>query len=163
MIALQAARWRRRTGSTAALGTGSVFGVQRGGAVRMIGGWGFLLGDQGSGARLGRALCEAALLAHDGSWRPARRCSAAVVAEAGGPAGLVVFGQARPRRISRALVPRLVAAAAAGDAAAEAILAEAEASVAGAIDLLPAARRCRSASSAGSGRSSPAAGGAIRG
>ena len=53
-------------GITAALGTGSIFGVQRGGAVRMIGGWGFLLGDQGSGARMGRALLEAALLAHDG-------------------------------------------------------------------------------------------------
>ena len=49
--------WRSRArsatsdGIAAALGTGSVFGVQRGGAVRMIGGWGFLLGDQGSGAR----------------------------------------------------------------------------------------------------------------
>ena len=39
-------------GITAALGTGSVYAVQRAGAVRMIGGWGFLLGDQGSGARI---------------------------------------------------------------------------------------------------------------
>ena len=45
-------------GAIAALGTGSVFGVQRGGEVRMIGGWGFLLGDQGSGARIGRELCR---------------------------------------------------------------------------------------------------------
>ena len=53
-------------GIAATLGTGSVFGVQRGGAARILGGWGFLLGDQGSGARIGRALFEAALLAHDG-------------------------------------------------------------------------------------------------
>ena len=80
-------------GITATLGTGSVFGVQRGGAVRMIGGWGFLLGDQGSGARIGRALLEAALLAHDGladadaaARRGARRAL-------GGPAAIVAFGQ----------------------------------------------------------------------
>ena len=53
-------------GITAAIGTGSVFGVQRGGGVRMIGGWGFQLGDHGSGAAMGRALCVRALLAHDG-------------------------------------------------------------------------------------------------
>ena len=53
-------------GITAAIGTGSVFGVQRGGRVRMIGGWGFQLGDHGSGAAMGRALCDQALLAHDG-------------------------------------------------------------------------------------------------
>ncbi|HYH46588.1 MAG TPA: BadF/BadG/BcrA/BcrD ATPase family protein, partial [Thermoanaerobaculia bacterium] len=53
-------------GITAAIGTGSVFGVQRGGAVAMRGGWGFQLGDHGSGAVMGRALCAAALLAQDG-------------------------------------------------------------------------------------------------
>ncbi len=64
--------WRSRArsatadGIVAAIGTGSVYGVQRGGAVRIIGGWGFLLGDQGSGAWIGRSLLEAALLAHDG-------------------------------------------------------------------------------------------------
>ena len=73
-------------GITAALGTGSVFGAQRGGKVRMIGGWGFRLGDQGSGAWMGRALFEAALLAHDGlnDLAPILR---AVLAEHGGPAG----------------------------------------------------------------------------
>ena len=56
-------------GITATLGTGSVFGVQRAGRTRIVGGWGFLLGDQGSGARIGRALLEAALLAHDAAGR----------------------------------------------------------------------------------------------
>jgi hypothetical protein len=52
--------WRRRWGPVRSSGRGA------GSGVRMIGGWGFLLGDHASGARLGRALCEAALLAHGG-------------------------------------------------------------------------------------------------
>jgi glucosamine kinase len=122
-------------GITAALGTGSIFGVQRGGAVRMVGGWGFLLGDQGSGARMGRALCEAALLAHDGL-RPTSALLEATIAEAGGPAALVAWGQgARPADFARA-APRILAAAAAGDAGAATVVAEAEAAVAQAIDRL---------------------------
>jgi glucosamine kinase len=124
-------------GITAALGTGSVFGVQRSGEVRMIGGWGFQLGDQGSGARMGRALLEAALLAHDGlaDMAPVLR---AVLAEHGGPAALVAFGQtASPADFAR-LAPRIVAAAAAADPAAAAILDAAEADVTRAIDRLMA-------------------------
>ena len=40
--------------------------VRRDGEARAIGGWGFLVGDQGSGARIGRDLLEETLLAHDG-------------------------------------------------------------------------------------------------
>ncbi len=124
-------------GITAALGTGSVFGVQRRGAARMIGGWGFLLGDQGSGARIGRALYEAALLAHDGL-AEATPLLRAVLAETGGAEGIVAFGQrAAPADFARQ-VPRVLAAAAAGDPAGAAILAEAEAAVARAIDRLQA-------------------------
>jgi glucosamine kinase len=57
---------RDEDGIVAALGTGSVFAAQRGGAVRQIGGWGLVLGDEGSGAWIGRALCAAALRAEDG-------------------------------------------------------------------------------------------------
>ena len=61
-------------GITAAIGTGSVFGVQRGGAVRMIGGWGFQLGDHGSGAAMGAgALRRGAARARRGG-RARRRC-----------------------------------------------------------------------------------------
>ena len=122
-------------GVAAALGTGSVFGVQRGGQIRTIGGWGLVLGDHGSGARLGRALCEAALLAHDGM-APGSALLAELVAEADGPAGLVVWaGGAAPAAFA-ALVPRLLAAAEDGDGPAAAILAEADAAVARAIDVL---------------------------
>jgi glucosamine kinase len=124
-------------GITAAIGTGSVFGVQRGGHVRMSGGWGFQLGDHGSGAAMGRALCVQALLAHDGE---VDRTSvlARLLAERGGPAGIVAWGKtAAPADFAR-LVPRLLEAAAAGDPAAAAILAAAEADIARAIDRMMA-------------------------
>jgi len=122
-------------GVTAAIGTGSVFAAQRAGAVRMIGGWGFVLGDQASGARLGQRLLEWALLAHDGLADPSPLL-AAVVAEAGGPDGLVAtMRHAVPADFAR-LAPRLVAAAASRDPVAEAILAEGEAQIVAAIDLL---------------------------
>ena len=124
-------------GITAALGTGTVYAVQRGGAVRMIGGWGFLLGDQGSGARIGRSLYEMALLAHDGI-EATTPLLGAVLAEAGGPAEILAFGQrAAPSDFARQ-VPRVLEAAAAGDPAGVAILAEAEAAVARTIDRLQA-------------------------
>lgn len=53
-------------GIVAALGTGSVFGRMRGGLYHQIGGWGFHLGDEGSGAVLGRQLLAGALRALDG-------------------------------------------------------------------------------------------------
>ena len=53
-------------GAAAILGTGSVFGAKNGKSVRTIGGWGFVVGDQGSGAVLGRRLMQETLLAHDG-------------------------------------------------------------------------------------------------
>jgi glucosamine kinase len=53
-------------GAVAAIGTGSFIGHQLGGKVTYVGGWGFLLGDQASGAWLGRKALEQTLLAHDG-------------------------------------------------------------------------------------------------
>jgi glucosamine kinase len=53
-------------GTVAILGTGSIFMSRDRGTVRSVGGWGFMVGDLGSGARVGRALLQEALLAHDG-------------------------------------------------------------------------------------------------
>lgn len=53
-------------GAVAILGTGSVFMARDGETIRSVGGWGFMVGDLGSGARVGRALLQEALLAHDG-------------------------------------------------------------------------------------------------
>ncbi|NEI71301.1 N-acetylglucosamine kinase [Rhizobium lusitanum] len=52
-------------GVIGAFGTGSVYNARRNGKSWGIGGWGFVIGDQASGARLGRDLLERALLAHD--------------------------------------------------------------------------------------------------
>ena len=46
-------------GAMAILGTGTAYMVRRNGEARPIGGWGFQVGDQGSGARIGRDLLEA--------------------------------------------------------------------------------------------------------
>ncbi len=53
-------------GVVAIIGTGSVFISRSAGKVRTAGGWGFMVGDLGSGARLGRSLLQEALLVYDG-------------------------------------------------------------------------------------------------
>ncbi|TGQ81106.1 N-acetylglucosamine kinase [Mesorhizobium sp. M8A.F.Ca.ET.207.01.1.1] len=53
-------------GAMAILGTGTAYMARKNGKSRAIGGWGFQVGDQGSGARIGRDLLEQTLLAHDG-------------------------------------------------------------------------------------------------
>jgi glucosamine kinase len=124
-------------GITAAIGTGSVFGAQRDSRVRMSGGWGFQLGDHGSGAVMGRAVCVAALLAHDGEV-DRTPLLAGLLAEHGGPEGVVAWGKAAAPRDFARLVPRILEAAAGGDPAAATILAQAEADIARAIDRLMA-------------------------
>lgn len=95
-------------GIVAAMGTGSVFAVSRGGAIRQYGGRGFVLGDEGSGAVLGRALLAEALRAEDGFavLTPLLR---AVLADHGGVEGTIAFAtRARPADFA-ALAPRVVA------------------------------------------------------
>jgi glucosamine kinase len=121
-------------GIVAALGTGSVFGVQRKGVVRQIGGWGFVLGDEGSGAWIGRALLARALRAVDG-FVPLTPLLAGVVSDHGGADGVVAFSlSAKPVDLA-ALAPR---ASGSDDPAARAIMAQAVDDVATAITLLQA-------------------------
>lgn len=65
LIALQGALGDH-DGAVAILGTGSIYISRKGEDVSYIGGWGFKVGDLGSGARLGHALLQESLLAHDG-------------------------------------------------------------------------------------------------
>lgn len=119
-------------GVVAALGTGSVFAVQRGGAIRQIGGRGLILGDEASGAWIGRALISAALRAVDG-FAPVSPLVEGVLEEMGGPDGAVAFSlSARPVDFA-ALAPRVVESR---DPAAQAIMARAERDVAEAVALL---------------------------
>ncbi|MEQ1956360.1 N-acetylglucosamine kinase [Mesorhizobium sp. CN2-181] len=66
-------------GAIVILGTGTAYMMRRAGVVRTVGGWGFLVGDQGSGARIGRDLLEETLLAYDGI-RPASPLTKALLA-----------------------------------------------------------------------------------
>ncbi|KQU74675.1 N-acetylglucosamine kinase [Aminobacter sp. DSM 101952] len=52
-------------GAIAALGTGTVYLGRQKGQFRPLGGWGFQIGDLGSGARIGRDLLQETLLVHD--------------------------------------------------------------------------------------------------
>lgn len=65
LIALQGALGDE-DGVMAILGTGSVYVSRSNGALRNVGGWGFAIGDQASGAVIGRTLLQQTLLAHDG-------------------------------------------------------------------------------------------------
>ena len=119
-------------GIVAALGTGSVFARQMAGEVRVVGGWGIALGDEGGGAWLGRALCAKALRAMDGL-APNTPLLAELVTEMGGAAGLVRFAATAAPTDFAALAPRVVASR---DPAALALMGEAEARVAEAISVL---------------------------
>jgi glucosamine kinase len=121
-------------GIVAALGTGSVFGVQRAGSVRQIGGWGLVLGDEGSGAWIGRALCAAAVRAVDG-FQPVTPLLEAILAERGGPLGLTAFSLVAKPVDFAALAPRAVGS---DEPSAREIMSRATADVAGAVELLQA-------------------------
>jgi glucosamine kinase len=96
-----------RDGIVAALGTGSVFASQIGGEIRQIGGWGLVLGDEGSGAWLGRALLRAVLRAADGLG-PETPFLRRISAEHGGNQGVITFSlSARPADFA-ALVPEML-------------------------------------------------------
>lgn len=123
---------REDEGIVAAVGTGSVFAVQRGGMVRQVGGWGLVLGDEGSGAWIGRALCSAALRAQDG-FRPMTPLLRELLEEHGGPLGLVTFSLGAKPVDFAALAPRAVGS---DDPTAVAVLERATADVAEAMDLL---------------------------
>jgi glucosamine kinase len=119
----------REDGIVAAIGTGSVFAEQRTGRVRQIGGWGLALGDEGSGAVLGRALLARALRALDGAV-PMSPLLEAVLKEFVTPEALVTFSLGAKAADYAAFAPRVVAS---DDAAARAIMAQAVEEVRGSL------------------------------
>ena len=120
-------------GIVATLGTGSVFFGQRSGQVRTVGGWGLVLGDEGSGAWLGRAALAGLVQAADG-FAALTPFLADLAADYGGAPGAVAFaGTASPSDFA-AIAPRVVAAQ--DDPAATAILVAGAALVARAVDQL---------------------------
>ena len=112
----------QRNGVLAAIGTGSTLAAQRGDTVQCIGGWGLNLGDQASGAWLGRALLEHVLLVHDGL-AEATALSDTVLKEFNGDPGAIVTFAARARPSDYAgHAPRIVATALGGDSAARGLM-----------------------------------------
>lgn len=89
-------------GIIGAFGTGSVYNARRDGKSWGIGGWGFVIGDQASGARLGRDLLERVLLAHDGIL-PASPLTEKIIAAFGSdPERVVEFAHAsKPKDFAR--------------------------------------------------------------
>lgn len=125
-------------GAVAILGTGSIFFARQGETVRSYGGWGFIIGDFGSGASLGRAALAATLLAHD-RIIPASPLTLRLIAEFGGvPGPMVEFARtASPGDFGR-FAPAVFAAAEAGDAVGLDIVRKAAAAVDLALDRIVA-------------------------
>jgi len=101
LIALQGALGDS-DGVIGAFGTGSVYNARRHGMISGIGGWGFIVGDQASGARLGRDLLERSLLAYD-KVRPGSALTEKIMDEFGNdPEKLVEFAHvSKPKDFAR--------------------------------------------------------------
>lgn len=83
-------------GILSAIGTGSVYAEQRGGHIRQRGGRGFLLGDDASGAVMGRELLHETLRGYDG-FTELTPLMEDMLRELGGFEGIIEFGNtARP-------------------------------------------------------------------
>jgi len=80
-------------GCVAAIGTGSFIGIKRGVDFQYVGGWGLPLGDDASGAWLGRTAFAETLKAHDGLGDRTKLTQAIVTHFDGDPYGLVTFAK----------------------------------------------------------------------
>lgn len=102
-------------GCVIGIGTGSFMGRRANGHDRLIGGWGFILGDDASGAVLGRQVLRCALDVHD-DVRAATPLTDAVFARLGTSADIVAFASnAKPSDFAT-FAPNVVTAAQSGDA-----------------------------------------------
>ena len=117
-------------GTVVIAGTGSIaYGVDGAGQTVRAGGWGWVLGDEGSGFDIGRRALAAALAAQDGTG-PATAlgqliCAAWELERLDQLVRRVYADVAAARPEIAGLVPVVVAAAEAGDAVASALLAQA--------------------------------------
>ena len=104
-----------RNGILLAIGTGTLIGAAHKGNTRFVGGWGFVLSDQASGAWLGRNLLTEVLLCHDGL-SPPTGLSRKIFADFGdNPNAIVDFAAtAAPHDFAR-LAPTIAKAATSGD------------------------------------------------
>lgn len=107
-------------------GTGSlVFARTSDGRTARTGGWGYLLGDEGSGFAIGRAALVAVARAYDGRAQPTRLAQAlAIKLHVTGWEELLrlIYQQAKPRQMIAELAPVVLRLAEEGDRASRAIV-----------------------------------------
>jgi glucosamine kinase len=132
-------------GAMAILGTGTAYMARKHGKSRAIGGWGFQVGDQGSGARIGRDLLEQTLLAYDGIRQGSPLTDAMLAVFRNNPEDVVEFTtNAKPGDFG-GFAPKVFEHAEKGDLVANWILGKAVADVEaslGALDLADDAPLC---------------------
>ena len=111
-----------KDGVILAIGTGSFAAMRQGEKTRYVGGWGLSVGDQASGAWLGRALLESTLLAFDGIAAASDLTRATLRRFDGSPASIVGFSaKAKPVDYA-AFAPDVVDAAQAEDPVGRALM-----------------------------------------
>ncbi len=110
-------------GCVIGIGTGSFLGRRVAGKDLLIGGWGLTLGDDASGAFLGRQLLRRVLETGDGM-HDVSLVTREVLAQFGSTAAIVAFaGQAQPSDFAE-FAPRIIAGAGADDPTAVALVRE---------------------------------------
>lgn len=109
-------------GVALAIGTGSFIARACGGVTRYVGGWGCVLGDQASGAWLGRSALELTLLAVDGLREHTALTRALLVRFGSEPAAIAHMSLGAPAVDFAALAPVVIAAAQDGDALGRALM-----------------------------------------
>ncbi|OAP41452.1 N-acetylglucosamine kinase [Sinorhizobium glycinis] len=135
LIALQGALGDR-DGAVAILGTGTIYIARQGESVSYIGGWGFTIGDHGSGARIGHALLQESLLAHDGIHEGSPVTQSVLAEFNNDPRDVVDFARlAKPGEFGR-YAPRVFDHAGRGDPVAARLLKAAATTVDEALDVV---------------------------
>ncbi|MFD1882589.1 BadF/BadG/BcrA/BcrD ATPase family protein [Paracoccus pacificus] len=122
-----------RDGIVAAIGTGSIFSRRIGPDALTVGGRGPILGDEGSGNWIGRAILARVLRAADGLALPTDLTDR-LFADHGGISGVIEFARDASGADFARLAPQVLAAA--DDPAAREVLMRADALIAAAIDRL---------------------------
>lgn len=124
LVALEGA-FGGRDGTIASLGTGTVFLLRSHGQIRQFGGWGFFLGDGGSGARIGQEALRRTLLAHDGI-RSGSALTTDIFHQFGNnPGSMLTFARTATPGDFAQYAPSVFAAAKAGDPIAAEIIQQA--------------------------------------
>ena len=123
-------------GALAAIGTGSFIGRQVAGKIHGVGGWGFYIGDQSSGAWLLRRCLEEVMLSVDG-FATHTDLSRTILKEHGDDPGQIVMFSLNSQPSDYARLARdVVAAAEAGDALGVRLMQEGAAYIRRALDVV---------------------------